>query len=110
MGKNKSRSRPARSGPGWGIQVRLSDGRRSWYFQDDRYRDDGGRSAERWSPYEAQAVRFDDEAEARRAAGRMAVNSDALEYLVVPLSPARSAPVARPRATEGTVDDVGQGA
>jgi hypothetical protein len=110
MGKGKTSSRLARAKPEWGIQVLLKDGRRSWYFRDDRYRDDSGRPAERWSPYEGQAVRFKDERVAQRVAAAMTVNASAVKYEVVPLTPRAAVQRGRSKPLEGHADGVGQGA
>lgn len=110
MGRDKGTSKPARAKPGWGIQVRLSGGGRSWYFLDDRYSDSSGQPAERWSPHESQAVRFDDERAAQRVAKRMMVNTRALEYLVVPLTPLQTPRRARSKPEKHDARGVGQGA
>jgi hypothetical protein len=70
----------------FGIAARFADGSHSYYYFDDRYRDDDGRPFERWGRV-SQAARFPSEADARQAASEMHTNSAVTAYDVVSLAP-----------------------
>ena len=84
---SKERKKPPGTNPAalqaWGIVVRLRDGSTLYYFPD-RTRAAGGRPLELWGR-ESQAHRFPSHEAAATLAERMQVNSDAKEYLVVPM-------------------------
>jgi hypothetical protein len=80
-----------RSPQEFGIVARFADGSCSYYYFDDRYRDDHGKPFERWGRA-SQAARFPSEADARRVASGMQTNSAAKAYDVVPLPPEQQKP------------------
>ncbi|TYP89184.1 hypothetical protein [Blastococcus xanthinilyticus] len=79
--KPKGGGRPPQE---YGVVARFADGSWSYYFRDDRYRDDQGRPPERWGR-ESQATRFSSESDAQRIAGGMRTSSAVKAYHVVPL-------------------------
>jgi hypothetical protein len=80
-----------RSPQEFGIVACFADGSCSYYYFDDRYRDDHGKPFERWGRA-SQAARFPSEADARRVASGMQTNSAAKAYDVVPLPPEQQKP------------------